>query len=120
MTSTLSTFIIIAGTAPPAPEKPGLSGMLWQLAPFIAIIAVFFWFMSRSQKKRDAQRRQMLDDIKVKDDVVTIGGIHGRVVQIKGDEFVLRVDPEKDIKITIARTGISRKKGQPQEADQAR
>jgi preprotein translocase subunit YajC len=64
--------------------------------------------MSRSQRKRDRERQEMLDSIKPKDDVVTIGGIEGRVVRVDENSVVLRIDPEKDVKITLARTGISR------------
>ena len=79
------------------------------MAPFIVIIVVFFWWMSRSQKKKDQQREQALDTIRPKDRVMTIGGIHGKVVSVRDDVFVLRVDDEKDVKISISRNGISRK-----------
>ena len=59
----------------------------------------------------------MLDTIQARDRVVTMGGIHGRVVSIKQDTFVLRVDEEKDVKITVSRSGVSRKAGE--EADDA-
>lgn len=88
---------------------------IWGLAPFILILIAFFWFTSRSQKKREQRRQGMLESIKVKDDVMTIGGIQGRVVQVKDDAFVLRIDPEKDIKITIAKSGVSRKLGEEEE-----
>jgi len=101
-----------ASQGAPPPGNP-----LFGLIPFILIIVVFFWLMSRSQKKRERQRQEMLDSIKPKDDVMTIGGIRGRVVQIKGDEVVVRIDPDKDIKITMARSGISRKLGDEEQAD---
>jgi preprotein translocase subunit YajC len=98
-----------AGGAAPRPTS-GLT-MLIQLGPILLIFAGFIFFSMRSQKRRDRERREMLDNIRPKDDVVTIGGIRGRVVRITDDEVVLRIDPEKDVKITIARTGISRKVG---------
>jgi preprotein translocase subunit YajC len=105
-----------AGGGEPAPPSSPMAG-LWGLAPFVLILIAFFWFTSRSQKKRERQRREMLDGIKVKDDVMTIGGIHGRVVQVKDDAFVLRIDPEKDIKITISKSGVSRRAGDGEEED---
>jgi preprotein translocase subunit YajC len=103
----------VSAPAPPAgatTRSPG-PGALFQFAPLILLMVAFFWFMSRSQKKRERQRQEMLDAIKPKDDVMTVGGIHGRVLQIREDEVVLRVDPDKDVRITIAKTGISRKLG---------
>jgi preprotein translocase subunit YajC len=85
--------------------------MLVQMGPILLIFAGFIYFSFRSQKRRDRERREMLDNIRPKDDVMTIGGIRGRVVRIMDDEVVLRIDPEKDVKITIARTGINRKIG---------
>lgn len=93
----------------------GLLGALGPLIPIIIIFILFIWFTSRSQKKRQQERQEMLDSIKPKDDVVTIGGIKGRVVSISDDEVVLRVDPEKDIKITMSRSGIGGKQGEEQE-----
>ena len=79
------------------------SGML----PIILILVAFFWLMHRSQKKKDQARQQMLDSIQPKDRVVTVGGIHGRVLEVKEDAFVLRVDD--DVKVTVSRGAISRK-----------
>ncbi len=90
----------------PAPVAGGGFGFL---IPMVLILVVFFWMTHRSQKKKDQQRQQMLDNIQAKDKVVTIGGIHGRVVHIKEDAFVLCVNEEKDVRLTISRSGISRK-----------
>ena len=117
MTPVFSRMLVLAmeaGGEPTAPARPAqsspFSGM-FGLLPIILIMVAFFWFTARSQKKRDRQRQQMLDSIKAKDDVVTVGGIRGRVVQVKDDEVVLRVDPDKDVKITFAKSGIHRKLG---------
>ncbi|MFW6189970.1 MAG: preprotein translocase subunit YajC [Planctomycetota bacterium] len=96
-------------------EQQTFTDALIGIAPIILIIVVFFWLMNRSQKKRERERQEMLDSIRPKDDVVTVGGIKGRVVRIEDDELVLRIDPEKDIKVTMARTGIARRQGQEQE-----
>lgn len=122
MTDLLSSVLVLAGEAGGAapagagraPSPSPMAG-IWGLAPFILILIAFFWFTSRSQKKREQRRQGMLESIKVKDDVMTIGGIQGRVVQVKDDAFVLRIDPEKDIKITIAKSGVSRKLGEEEE-----
>jgi preprotein translocase subunit YajC len=39
---------------------------------------------------------------------VTIGGIHARVVSVKGNRFVLCVDENKDVRVTVNRSGIAR------------
>jgi preprotein translocase subunit YajC len=69
---------------------------------------VFMWMSSRSQKKKERARQAMLDNVKTKDKVVTIGGIHARVVSVKGNRFVLCVDENKDVRVTVNRSGIAR------------
>jgi preprotein translocase subunit YajC len=103
---------VLAAEAGGAASKsaPGWGGLI-NLAPILLVFAGFIFFSFRSQKRRERQRQEMLNSIRPKDDVMTIGGIRGRVVRLTDDEAVLRIDPEKDVKITIARSGISRKVG---------
>jgi preprotein translocase subunit YajC len=103
--------ILAAEAGGAAPSAPGGLQLLIQLGPILLIFAGFIYFSMRSQKRRDRERREMLEGVRPKDDVVTIGGIKGRVVRVMDDEVVLRIDPEKDVKITMALTGISRKVG---------
>ena len=86
----------------------GMSGMLI-LMPLILI--AFLWMSSRSQKRRERERQAVLDAIKPKDRVITVGGVHGRVVEIKDDSIVLRVDSDKDVRITVTKNSISRRVG---------
>ena len=51
------------------------------------MIAVFYFLLIRPQRKRDKEKRAMLDALKVGDKVVTIGGICGKVSKIK-DNYV--------------------------------
>jgi preprotein translocase subunit YajC len=105
-----TTIVLAAAEGAPAGDAPAATPSSYSfLIPMALILMVFFWLTSRSQKKRDRQRQQVLDSIKPKDKVVTIGGIHGRVVRAKDDAYVLRVDEEKDICITVQKSAVSRK-----------
>jgi len=122
MTTLLNSLTVFAAEVGGAPAAGGPSGApsglqaIWSILPFVLILGAFFWMMSRSQKKRERARKEMLDAIRPKDDVMTIGGIRGRVMQIKEEEIVLRIDPDKDIRITMAKSAISRRLGdEPQE-----
>ena len=72
--------------------------------------------MSHSQRKKERKREVMLDGIEPKDKVMTIGGMHGRVVSVKDDSFLVRIDDKNDVTITISRTGISGKLGDSDES----
>ena len=90
-------------------EAGGAQGSgLELIIPMGAIIIIFFWMTHRSQKKKTQERREMLDSIKVGDDVVTIGGIHGRVTKINQETFDLRVNKEKDIKVRFNRAAVNK------------
>jgi len=108
----------VSGQPASAPSGRPSINPLFQLMPFVVILLLFFWFTSRSQKKREVKRNEFLDSLRPKDDVMTIGGIHGRVMQIKGDDVVLRIDADRDVKITIAKNGISRRVGEEAPEDQ--
>lgn len=77
------------------------------LASFLPLILIgaFFWFvMIRPQRKRAAERKQMIDNLGVGSDVVTIGGIHGHVEAL-GDEWVDLLVTE-DVVVRVTRSAI--------------
>jgi preprotein translocase subunit YajC len=76
-----------------------------QLFMIIAIIAVFYFFMIRPQQKKSKEQKKFIDEIKVGDKVVTIGGAHGRIAEIEDDTFVLEV--ERGGRIRFSKSAIS-------------
>ena len=68
-------------------------GTLPMLVMFIALLAMWF-FMSRSQKKQQQERQNLLDSMKPGDSVVTIGGLHGVVSEIDNDKRIVVLDCE--------------------------
>lgn len=90
-----------------APQPPGLASLL----PGIILIGVFFYFLIlRPQKNRDQAMRDMIANLKDKDRVVTIGGIHGVVtnVQRDRDEVTIRVDESTGAKLRVNLSAIAR------------
>ena len=73
----------------------GTFGGDWIYIIMIVIIIGMFFFMSRSQKKRDREAQQMRDSLAVGDEVTTIGGIIGKVVSIKEETFVLETTKDR-------------------------
>ena len=64
-------------------------GMLSTFIPLILMIAVFYFILIRPQRKKDKALRQMIAELRMGDEVVTIGGIHGKIFRIKDDTFIL-------------------------------
>ncbi len=88
---------------------PGAGGMLASFLPLIIMIAVFYFLLIRPQKKKEKELKNMLSSLKVSDEVATIGGIHGKIVRIKDDLFVLEsgIGTTKSY-ITVDRSAVSR------------
>lgn len=73
---------------------------LTSLLPLL-LIGAFVWFiMIRPQRKRAAERKNMMSSLSVGDDIVTIGGIHGRVDALTDDWVDLLVTEDVVIRVT--------------------
>ncbi len=78
------------------------SGILWM----VVIFAIFYFILIRPQQQQQKKRREMLGALQKGDRVVTIGGIHGVIKEIREDTLTLRVADNVNIK--FARGGIER------------
>ena len=74
------------------------SGML-NIAFLVEIFVIFYFFMIRHQNKKRKELQNMRESLKKGDSVVTIGGIHGKVVEVKETTIVLSVDANTKIKV---------------------
>lgn len=70
-----------------------MGGGLSFILPLILLAGMMF-FMTRSQKKQQNERQTLLDAMKVGDDVVTIGGLHGVISEIDNDKKTVLIDCE--------------------------
>ena len=105
-TATSATSAAPAAGAPAAQPQPqgGLSGFMGML-PMILIIAAMFYLMWRGQAKERKKREAMLTSIKSGDKVITIGGIHGTVAEVKNDGFVIKIADNVKIEVTTNAVG---------------
>ena len=76
---------------------PGLDQIIG-FAPMILVFVVFWFFLIRPQQKQQKARASMLSQLKTGDKVVTIGGIHGTITDIKDDKVTLRIADKVEIK----------------------
>lgn len=79
--------------------------MLVQLLPLVLIFVVFYFLLIRPQKKRDKETQKMRNSVQVGDEVITAGGIIGRVVSIKEDNVVIETGNDRS-KVRIKRWAI--------------
>ncbi|MCG8322182.1 MAG: preprotein translocase subunit YajC [Cytophagales bacterium] len=72
---------------------------------FGGIILIFYFFMLRPQQKKQKDQKNFLETVKKGDNVVTIGGMHGKVFAIEKDFVIIEVD--KGAKIKFDKSSIS-------------
>jgi preprotein translocase subunit YajC len=84
--------------------QPPAGGVLLQLAPFILILAVFYFLLIRPQQKKARETQNMLDALKPGDNIVTSGGIYGKIVRVQDAEVALEIAP--NLKIRVERSSV--------------
>ena len=95
-----------AGGPQAAPTKQ--VSLLTTLLPFALIMVVMYVLMFRGPRKQQQQHKQMVQSLKKNDRVRTIGGIFGTIVDVRGDEVVLKVDEQNNTKIKVSTTAIGK------------
>ncbi len=95
--------------AEPAQAQAGAGSMIGAFLPFILIIAVMYFLMIRPQKKKEKLKQEMLSQLIVGDKILTIGGIHGKIVSVKDDILILETgeaSAEKKSYIKVSRWAV--------------
>ena len=82
------------------------AGGMTSIIMIVAMIAVFYFLMIRPENKRKKEAEQMRSAVKNGDQVTTIGGIIGTVVDVKGDKFVMETGADQ-VRIELAKWAIS-------------
>lgn len=91
----------------PPPSGDGSEPSAWvQLIPFALIIVVFYFFLIRPQQKKQKEREKILDALKKGDRIVTIGGLHGTVVEVNQEKKTVLIDAG-GVKLKFDRSAIS-------------
>lgn len=80
---------------------------MWTTIVMIGVFVLFFVFMSRSNKKREMETRQMLDGLQIGDEVTMTSGIIGQIVSIKDETVVIETSRERT-KIRFLKTAVAR------------
>ena len=82
----------------------GGSWMTWVM--ILVIFAALYFFTIRPQSKRDKELRNLRNSLKPGDEIVTIGGIYGKIVRVTDDRVVIMVGSDKT-KLELAKSAIS-------------
>ncbi len=83
-----------AATGAGSPQVPG-GGLGMTIFYIVIMVAVFYFLLIRPQKKQEKAKRKMLDDMRVGDDIITIGGIMGRIVSVKDESVMIETGADR-------------------------
>lgn len=91
----MMTLNFLAG----AQQANASGSLLSMIIPFVLFGAFAYFFLIRPQKKQAQKLQELRDSLKIGDQIVTIGGILAKIVQIKEDVYVIEINPGCNMEI---------------------
>ena len=85
-------------------QEGGGSSLIWTLLPFVFIFGIFYFLVIMPQKKQQQEVKNMIAELKMNDEVVTNGGIIGKIKEVKETSFIIQ-SAEKSF-LEVAKTAV--------------
>ena len=111
---TNETMLMTMVQAAPAGQPGGAAGILLGVGPWLLIFVIFYILMIRPQQRRVKEHQAAIAAVKKGDDVITGGGIRGRVTKVGDDE--VEVEIANGVKVRVVKstlTGVVSGTGKP-------
>jgi preprotein translocase subunit YajC len=116
-----SLLVSLADAAAPAAPAGGggggIAGMANALFPMLLIFGVFYFLLIRPQQKKQSEQQEWLKQLKKGDEVVTSGGLIGKITGLTDTTVTLEV--QEKVRLKVLRSAVSGKPPAPQGAAQA-
>jgi preprotein translocase subunit YajC len=93
------------GTEGSGPQ--GIGAVIQSFIPLILIFVIFYFLLIRPQSKRAKEHKQMLENLKKGDKVMTNGGIYGVIEDLDAKTVTLKVGIKDDVRIKVNRNYIA-------------
>lgn len=93
------------------PDQTSASFLMSPMIPLFIIFFIFYFLVMKPQKDRQLQHKKMLADLKKNDTVVTTGGIHGTIVNVKDKTAVIRIDDNAKMEVDKEAIAVINKAG---------
>ncbi len=104
-----NTFLAMAGAGSAAAGTNGAAGGMGSYSSIllmVGLVAVMYFMMIRPQKKRQKEEQEMRSSIEIGDEIITIGGIVGKVVKIREEDIVIETGADRN-KIRLQRWAVN-------------
>ncbi|MDQ3130666.1 MAG: preprotein translocase subunit YajC [Acidobacteriota bacterium] len=90
--------------------EAGGSGIIWTLLPFVFIFGIFYFLVILPNKRQQQQLKDMITELKINDEIVTNGGIIGRIKEVRETSFIIQ-SAEKSF-LEIGKTAVVGRKAE--------
>jgi preprotein translocase subunit YajC len=101
----MSTQPMLMMQAAPAGQPSGTTAFMVQIFPFLLIFVIFYFLVMRPQSRRAKEHRDRIAAVKKGDEVVTGGGIRGKVTKVSDDEA--EVEIAQGVKVRVVKSTIT-------------
>jgi len=92
--------------------------LLQTVAPLVLVFAIFYFLIIRPQQQRAKQHREMVENVRRGDTVVTAGGLVGRVAKVKDDGEIM-VDLADNVQVRVLKNTLAEVRTKGQDADKS-
>jgi len=89
-------------------ESSGGGSLVWTLLPFVFIFGIFYFLVILPQKKQKQQLQEMIGSLKMNDEIVTNGGVIGKIKEVRETSFVI-LSAEKSL-LEVGKSAVVGKK----------
>jgi preprotein translocase subunit YajC len=93
-------------------QGEGGLGIVWSLLPFVFIFGIFYFLVILPQKRQQQQLKELITELKINDEVVTNGGIIGRIKEVRETSFIIQ-SAEKSF-LEVGKAAVVGKKAEAQ------
>lgn len=85
--------------------QPQAANPIMNFVPLVLIFVIFYFMLIRPQRQKEKEHQKMLGNMAKNDEVVSSGGIHGTIVNVKDKTVILRID--ENVKIEIDKNCVA-------------
>ena len=96
------------GAAPPTGAPAGGFGSNFFIFAMLALVGLMVFTTISAGRKEKKQRQELMSSLGKNDKVQTMGGLIGSIVELKGDEVLLRVDEASNTRVRIAKSAVTK------------
>ena len=101
----MDSLLLFASTATNGSSADNTWSLVMNIGMILLMVAALYFILIRPQKKKQKEEQKMRDSLSIGDEIVTIGGIVGRVVSMKDDSLLIETGADRD-KIRVMKWAI--------------